>query len=37
VHGKQNNIPTLYILEINSSVFKSVQVSSIFAGLGPMA
>jgi hypothetical protein len=28
-HGKQNNIPTLYILEIDSSVFKSVQVSSI--------
>jgi hypothetical protein len=27
---KQNNIPTLYILYIDSSVFKSVQVSSIF-------
>jgi hypothetical protein len=29
-HRNQNNIPTLYILEIDSSVFKSDQVSSIF-------
>jgi hypothetical protein len=29
-HRNQNNIPTLYILEFDSSVFKSVQVSSIF-------
>jgi hypothetical protein len=26
--GKQHNIPTSYILEIDSYVFKSVQVSS---------
>ena len=30
VHRNENNIPNLYILEIDSSVFKIVQVSSIF-------
>ena len=29
MHRNQNNIPTLYILEIDSSVLKSFQVSSI--------
>jgi hypothetical protein len=29
VHRNQNIIPTSYILEIDSSVFKSVQISSI--------
>ena len=29
-HRNQNNIPSLYILEIDSSVFKSVQISCIF-------
>ena len=33
-HRNQNNIPTLYILEIDSSVFKSVQkFHLLFAGL----
>jgi hypothetical protein len=30
-HRNQNIIPTSYILEIDSSVFKSVQISSIFS------
>jgi hypothetical protein len=30
IYRNQNNIPTLDILEIDSSVFKSVQISSIF-------
>jgi hypothetical protein len=33
MHRNQNIIPTLYILEIDSSVFKSVQISCIFSRL----